>query len=241
MGQVNPNIPLGLSSGIIEYPNAIDESICRELISYLSQDFKDVFAPGPTLGGIMESMKRSMDTSFMNPDQYTPDRMPHLGVYQKINAIIHDTIWSCISDYIQHYRHLWTIPSCSITGARIQRYYKNYGYYREHCDGMPWDSDFDGNGNIRILAVVAYLNTVSDGGGTNFPLHNYTASAEVGKIVVFPTTWQYPHLGTVPYSEDKWIISSFVNTTKLQIPQNEPVAENVFIEPTVKKNAKSTK
>ena len=242
MGQIKPQMPLGLSSGIIEYPNAIDAEVCNELVLHLAQDFDKLFEPGPTIGGYMPSMKKSMDTSFMNPDQYNRDAMPYFNIYQKIDLIIYDALWSCISDYIQRYTHLWPMPECTTTGFRVQRYFKNYGYYREHCDGMPWDSDFDGSGNIRILAAVIYLNTVKDGGGTHFPLHEYTSHAEVGKIVLFPTTWQYPHLGTVPYSEDKWIISSFINTKRMDLnKQPEMPAENIFVEPSIKKNDKSNK
>ena len=73
--------------------------------------------------------------------------------------------------------------------------------------------------NTRVLAILVYLNTITDGGGTNFGIHDYSVEAEIGKIVVFPTNWTHPHMGLVPYSSDKWIISSFV-TTNLNFQNN---------------------
>lgn len=220
--------PLGKEGFIAEYDNAINSSVCGDLISHLSEDFQKVFTPGPTIGGINLAVKNCMDTSFMDPELYNNELMPHLHIYQDFQSHITSSIWTCLTDYIQHYSTLWSAPNVTTTGQRIQRYYKNYGYYREHCDGMPWDSISDKQeGKIRILAIVAYLNTVEDGGGTSFPLHNYTASAEVGKVVIFPTTWMFPHRGDVPYSNDKWIISSFVLSDVHKYNESEKIVNRI--------------
>jgi hypothetical protein len=212
MGQSTvATFPLGKHSFIAEYHNAISPATCSDLISHLSEDFQLIFNEGPTIGGVNKSIKNSMDTSFMDPVIYNPEKMPHIGIYQNFEATIANAVWSCLTSYIEHYPTLWSAPNIVTTGHRIQRYYKNGGFYREHCDGFPWDASLDRQENrIRILAIVVYLNTVEDGGGTVFPLHNYTAQAEVGKIVIFPTTWMFPHMGGVPHSNDKWIVSSFV-------------------------------
>lgn len=203
--------PLGKENFIAEYSNAIDPSVCSDLVSHLSEDFQTLFSPGPTIGGLNLAMKNCMDTSFMDPALYNDETMAHIGLYRGFEQHLTSSIWSCLTDYIQQYPTLWSAPEVVTTGHRIQRYYKNSGYYREHCDAMPWDSVIGNQeGKVRILAIVAYLNTVENGGGTKFPLHGYTSEAEIGKVAIFPTTWMFPHMGTVPHSSDKWIVSSFV-------------------------------
>lgn len=208
MGQINANFPLGKSSGIAVYENVFSDDFLSSLINAFSEDFQTLFYPGPTIGGVDPFIKLSHDSDFMSPDVYSP-QLRNYGLYMSAQAKIQHQIWSCIVDYIQEHRHLWPAPNVDLTGPRIQRYYRNAGYYREHCDGQPWYPP-TAKHPMRILAVVAYLNTVEDGGGTIFPLHDYVSEPVAGRLVIFPTTWQYPHLGAVPLSGDKWIISAFV-------------------------------
>ena len=236
MGQIKANFPLGISSGIAVYDDVLDEEFLNSLICHLSEDFDNLFEQGPTIGGLNTLMKMCMDTEMLNPNKYSSDRVKDLNFYVYANHVVSTAMWSCVLDYIQSYNHLWQAPNVGLTGVRIQRYFRNHGYYREHCDGLPWDS-VGSNEPTRILASVAYLNTVSDGGGTMFPLHEYTSEAVAGRVVIFPTTWQYPHLGTVPYSSDKWIVSSFVTSTTIPyLPEQynqevQPTDNSVFIYP----------
>lgn len=229
MGQETvARFPLGKAGFIAEYDNAISPSICSDLISHLSEDFQSLFSPGPTIGGFNPAVKNCMDTSFMDPELYNEEKMAHLHLYQDFQSHITSSIWSCLTNYIQHYSTLWSAPGVVTTGHRVQRYYKNHGYYREHCDAMPWDSMTDKqDGKVRILAIVAYLNTVEDGGGTSFPMHNYTSAAEAGKVVIFPTTWMFPHIGSVPHSSDKWIISSFVLSDVHKEVDNQKIVNRI--------------
>lgn len=210
MGQINKIIPLGKSGGIIEYPNAVDQTVCDKLLLNLSFDFSKFFYQGPTISGVMPEMKRCMDTDFLSED-YTPESTPNYWEYVAANKVIQEALWTCVSDYIQEYRHLWGAPNIFNTDLRIQKYFQNFGYYREHCDGLPWDGISTPNIKYnRILAVIVYLNDVEFGGSTYFPDHNFRTLAEKGKIVIFPASWQYPHMGEVPHSSDKWIISTFI-------------------------------
>lgn len=231
MGQINRHFPLGKAAGIAEYSNALDASMCNELISCLTEDFSTLFSTGPTIGGFNPYMKLCMDTSFMNPEQYTPN-LKYFRTYSEICNSFNTTVWSCIADYIEQFRDLWQAPNVHCTGFRIQRYERNVGYYRWHCDAVPWNPIADGTDTVRILAVVVYLNTIDEGGGTYFPMHDLVTTAEVGKVVVFPTTWQFPHQGLVPLSSDKWIISQFINCSLEPVKNVNIIDDKSFITPT---------
>jgi len=210
MGQINITYPIGKSSGIAVYDNVFDTGFLDNLLFALSEDFQTLFSPGPTLGGVDPFIKLCSDTNFMHPECYVPE-MRNFDIYFESHRHIRHQLWSCVVEYIQEHRHLQGAPNVDITGSRIQRYSRNAGWYREHCDGHPWIPATAEHPN-RILAIVAYLNTVNEGGGTIFPMHDYVSDAVAGRVVVFPTTWQFPHSGAVPLSGDKWIISSFVTT-----------------------------
>lgn len=230
MGQIERHFPLGMATGIAEYRNVLDVKMCNELVACLAEDFEKLFSTGPTVGGYNPFMKMCMDTSFMNTEQYSPD-LKYYRTYSEICNSFNTSVWSCVADYIEQYRELWQAPNIHCTGFRIQRYERNVGYYRWHCDAVPWSPINDGTNSVRILAVVVYLNTVEDGGGTHFPLHNLTTSAEIGKVVIFPTTWQYPHQGLVPLSNDKWMISQFINCSLEPIYNENIVNEPSFVIP----------
>jgi hypothetical protein len=87
----------------------------------------------------------------------------------------------------------------------IQRYIKNKGRYTYHNDeAIDWD-----NKSFRLLTYIFYLNTVEEGGETEF-WGTYKIKPEAGKIVLFPSSWLYPHRGMIPISSNKYIITGWL-------------------------------
>ena len=54
-------------------------------------------------------------------------------------------------------------------GFKIQKYNPNAAYFTEHCEN---DGGVDGNMERRLIALMVYLNTVTDEGQTRFPTQN---------------------------------------------------------------------
>jgi hypothetical protein len=209
--------PLGKASGVVEIEGVLSSEFCSSLVLSLTEDFDNLFFQGGTLGGLNTQVKLCHDSEFLNPNYYNAEKTNNLFQYSHAEHEILTRMHESLSAYIQDYPQLWNMPSSFFTGIRIQRYKKNQGYYREHSDGMPWDFFYpQPNNRMRVLAFVMYLNTVEHGGGTRFPMHDYTSDAVEGKFLMFPTSWTYPHMGLVPHSSDKWIISSFVYTSPVE-------------------------
>ena len=61
----------------------------------------------------------------------------------------------------------------------------------------------------RYLAVQIYLNTVQKGGATEFVMN--TIEPVVGRCLMFPPTWEYPHRGLPAVSEDKYILTTYLH------------------------------
>lgn len=85
----------------------------------------------------------------------------------------------------------------------IQRYFPNQGFYKFHCENT-------GTKNCeRVLAWMIYLNTIDDGGGTEFLDQNLTIKAEEGKIVIWPAGWTHMHRGVISKTETKYIATGW--------------------------------
>ena len=63
----------------------------------------------------------------------------------------------------------------------------------------------------RYLAFLFYLNDVQKGGQTEFRFHGRMIRPEAGSVLVFPPTWEYPHIGLPPISGPKYIMSTYLH------------------------------
>ena len=77
--------------------------------------------------------------------------------------------------------------------------------FDEHVDVI------DHKSSKRCLAMLFYLNGVDEGGKTIFPHHHKEFTPVKGSVIIFPPTWEYPHLGEPPVSNPKYIMSSYLH------------------------------
>jgi hypothetical protein len=54
-----------------------------------------------------------------------------------------------------------------------------------------------------------YLNDVHEGGETEF-FGSYLIKAEIGKMIIFPSDWMFPHCGKTPISNDKYVLTGWL-------------------------------
>ena len=86
----------------------------------------------------------------------------------------------------------------------IRSYKPNEGFFVEHTDQHA------GGSINRIFAIIMYLNTVDEGGETEFPQHNIKIKPEKGQVLLFPGNYLFPHKGNMPISNSKYIATSWV-------------------------------
>jgi len=97
-----------------------------------------------------------------------------------------------------------SIDKCFINALNIQKYEKNIGKFVTHIDDLV---DYKNHAR-RIIVYMWYLNDVLEGGETVFN-GKCKVKPEAGKIVMFPSTWTYPHSALIPVSGDKYIITGW--------------------------------
>lgn len=199
--------PAGIGGAIGYKDNVLSDSLCADIIEYV-ETHNNMMYEGPTLGGLNKHVKNCYDFSLSYYSNYaeTDEQRMELAA---LNDLIFESFSPALEEYCAHYEGLDNWVNRYDTGYQFQKYAANEGFYKPHCDGGVF---VEGNAGQRVLGVVMYLNTITKGGGTNFPLHEVTIDSVCGRISFFPANFTHPHAGLMPLSSPKYIISTFCYT-----------------------------
>ena len=63
--------------------------------------------------------------------------------------------------------------------------------------------------SARKLVIQLYLNTIEEGGETEFLYINKRIKAEQGRLIIFRAAFTHTHRGNPPIGQDKYIISTW--------------------------------
>lgn len=112
----------------------------------------------------------------------------NLSGYKKIDSVaaeLDDYVHRVISTELQRYRNRHRFLDVrSDTGYDVLRYHIGEGY------GLHVD---DGQADNRRVSCLIYLNEDFIGGELNFPEQNVMIKPEKGMLVMFPSSFMYPH------------------------------------------------
>ena len=109
--------------------------------------------------------------------------------------------------YLNYRLQLPVLPAAdlAILDYTIRVYPKGEGIFKTHIDQAQ------GGTISSLFACIIYLNDVDEGGETFFPDWNIGCRCEMGKILLFPCNWIFPHGSNVNISHDKYILTAFIN------------------------------
>tara|TARA_X000000368_G_scaffold291086_1_gene231393 strand:- start:31 stop:648 length:618 start_codon:yes stop_codon:yes gene_type:complete len=156
-----------------------------------------------------------------------PKRKVDTELYVFLNELVENKILEPVAsalrnaweEYCQTYPFLnkglasWRISHV----FKIQKYNPNEAYFEEHCEN---GGVIDGTMERRLIALMVYLNTVTDGGQTRFPTQNISFSPKVGDILMWPAYWTHPHHGIASPTQKKYIVTGWYvfNDSKEIVP-----------------------
>ena len=106
--------------------------------------------------------------------------------------------------YTQKYSYLKKIATHNILEVKIQRTRVGEGYHTWHCENAQMKA------RNRILAFMVYLNDVTEGGETEFLYQKCRFKPEKNTLLVWPSQFTHIHRGNPPLSNDKYIITGWV-------------------------------
>lgn len=116
---------------------------------------------------------------------------------------------------IKYFQHYCELPVAGMLKKQTPRAFehlkiKKYNVEAEHRFERHIDA-FDKRTSVRTLGFLFYLNSVVDGGATEFPCLNHHVDAKEGRLLVLPPMWMYEHQGMPPISNNKYIVTSYLN------------------------------
>jgi len=186
--------------------SSLSDKLCIDIIELFEND-EDKYK-GVTGKGFDETFKLTTDLN-VTIKSNTDD------IWKRIHDLLIKELTYNLKTYIKKFESLvnnedYNLFQSSNLGVEIillQRYKANTGFFKYHDDHrINWK-----NKSKRVLVFIWYLNDVYEGGETEL-CGIYKIKPTVGKLLVFPAEWTFPHRGIMPKTNDKYILTGWINS-----------------------------
>ena len=184
---------------------ALSEEVCEQIIEKFEADERKALGLVGNSDNSSRIVKNSLKTSV---DLYITD----LEDWKDLDDIISKSVSENIQNYIDHcfeiFNKLDPTPN-PFYNAKFDDHgynvkaYEPGGYFHWH-DDFVMDRE-----SPRMIAMLFYLNDV-DGGETEF-ISGKKIIPSTGKLVMFPSSWNFIHRGVTPNKGKKYIISAYLH------------------------------
>jgi hypothetical protein len=169
----------------------IDEKICDQIVDYF-ESHEVVKKPGTTQAGYNLNIKDSFDSCLFGH---------HRSVYMK-------ELQRCIDEYRKDYEFCDSIAKWEVVEhVNVQKYIPGQCFKTWHCERMSNNPQ----SIRRVLVFMTYLNTVDDGGETEFYYQHHFEQPVAGKMVIWPSDWTYLHRGISSPTQTKYILTGWLS------------------------------
>jgi len=115
-----------------------------------------------------------------------------------------DRLWACWSEYVSHYSILDDVGHFHIRMIKLQKTLPGEGYHQWHFES----DNMDRAG--RIAAWGCYLNTVDQGGETEWLYQGIRIPSIQGNLVIWPAAFTHTHRGNPPLSGEKYLLTGWI-------------------------------
>lgn len=127
-------------------------------------------------------------------------RIGFASLFNEISSVL----WSCVQEYVNKYDALKNAAQLSNYDTKIQKTNVGGGYH-------IWHFETDSRATSgRVLTYIFYVNDVEEGGETEFLYIPKRINAKEGRLVLFPGSFTHTHRGNQPLSNEKYVITGFV-------------------------------
>jgi|LauGreDrversion2_6_1035139.scaffolds.fasta_scaffold19724_3 hypothetical protein len=199
---------------IYSIKNSLSKPLCKEIIERF--DKEDKRHAGITFGGENKDIKDTTDFHLSrNPANWSD-----------VDKVLTNELSKGLDEYIRYLNKdimIYSYFGINDLGFQIQKYEKGVGKYIFHNDSQVYIKQ----GWVRDFTYIWYLNTIEEGGETSF-FNKGLVKPTAGTLIFFPATWDYPHSGLMPVSDDKYIITGWVSHT---INRTNDIREDWFNSP----------
>ena len=181
-----------LSQFIKVFPNVLSAEECLQLITHFEANESYW---GPVVGSD-GNIDVNLDIKKAKQLRLKPD------TDQEVDDILFQSAGKILEKYANNVNGYY--PNATVdNGYQIQKYEAGEGFYDWHIDANA--------ASIcnRTIVILWYLNTVTDGGETEFEWGK-TVKPKAGSALVFPCNWLYPHRANVPKKTAKYIATTWI-------------------------------
>jgi len=111
-------------------------------------------------------------------------------------------IKDCVGDYLKKFSVLGQ-EKLLIYDTKAKKIPIGGGFHSWHYENTGLQV------SARKLVIQLYLNTIEEGGETEFLYINKRIKAEQGRLIIFPAAFTHTHRGNPPIGQDKYIVSTW--------------------------------
>ena len=177
--------------------NIKNDNLCKEIIRFFDENEK-LQKDGVITSGKYAASKKTTDIP-VNPNDLKNDK------YKCFNKYI-DELYKCFIDYKLQWPFLKNmVKDVDIGSFNLQKYSKGDHFSQVHTERA------DLRTSNRLFAWMTYLDSVEDGGTTNFLHYSIKIKPEIGKTLIWPAEWTHAHSGEILGNGEKHIITGWMN------------------------------
>jgi hypothetical protein len=201
----NPDCEVIESSFIMAINDFMPEGYCQRAIddveTMLDHGFGHSRQEREKVHSLHKNDEHVFSLEFLSPDKSDVETIHRLGgVHNELAHALHQGV----SFYEKTYGVLSTIGTLHIPEIKWQKTRPSGGYHMWHCEAG------DRNTSNRVLAFTFYLNTVEEGGETEFLYQQKRVKAKENCLCLFPAAFTHTHRGNPPLSGNKYIATGWV-------------------------------
>ncbi|MGH8035481.1 MAG: 2OG-Fe(II) oxygenase [Lysobacterales bacterium] len=178
------------------YDNALSSEFCRDVVQRFESDQRKLRGRVGE-GAYRPDFKGTMEIDFADIRQGWED--------------VINTLDQSLKFYLRHYMKTWGEAFKTVQvhheGFRMARY--NPG------ERFDWHSDNIGSSYTRVMTAMWYLNTVEEGGETDYKWMGRAIKPVEGLLMICPVGWPYFHRGAPPVSGPKYTIITQLHQQRL--------------------------
>lgn len=185
--------------GIFE--NVVSKEFCEKVISHFDYLEETGYYIKPRLG--RNPLQVSDQQLFLTDTPFSSDFELH-SLHKSISHEFNSGISECLDNYRSKYSYLLDLDNVTVNDLKVQKTRPGEGFHAWHCES------FDRYTANRILTLQLYLNTIEDGGETEFLYQSQRIKPEQGKLLIWPAGYTHIHRGNPPLKDTKYIITTWM-------------------------------
>ena len=170
---------------IREFKSSNLSQIAKSIFDMISSSLDGAKTSSNLHGVVVEECLRDEKLLDILEKKLKPHLEVHIDDYFSFTPLLHKENFKFSHYSLMHHKEGYNIPF---------HYDSEYVYEKEGVE------------EVRNFAILLYLNDLEEWGALVFPLQKKTIKPEQGKLLIFPTSFMYPHTTIPTMSSDRFVL-----------------------------------